>query len=146
MRKIAHNWVCCQVWCSGTLMRNTYRGRCMLRLKVKEIAEQKGYNQSTLSRASDVPINTIRRIWRNVVTVCQRRRSSHSGYGLLDPPTKFTTLSPNARFVGKHRQRHAQFQSCSTAVPQGTELSLPLLGHLQDLVFVSLKLPMESSD
>src|SRR6266700_114184 len=49
----------------GTLMRNTYRGRCMLRLKVKEIAEQKGYNQSTLSRASDVPINTIRRIWRN---------------------------------------------------------------------------------
>lgn len=37
----------------------------MLRLKVKEIAIQKGYNQSTLSRASDVPINTIRRIWRN---------------------------------------------------------------------------------
>ena len=37
----------------------------MLRLKVKEIAEQKGYNQSTLSRTSDVPINTIRRIWRN---------------------------------------------------------------------------------
>jgi transcriptional regulator with XRE-family HTH domain len=37
----------------------------MLRLKVKEVAEQKGYNQSTLSRASDVPINTIRRIWRN---------------------------------------------------------------------------------
>ena len=37
----------------------------MLRLKVREIAEQKGYNQSTLSRASDVPINTIRRIWRN---------------------------------------------------------------------------------
>ena len=37
----------------------------MLRLKVREIAESKGYNQSTLSRASDVPIQTIRRIWRN---------------------------------------------------------------------------------
>ena len=37
----------------------------MLRLKVREIAEQKGYNQSTLSRASDVPINTIRRLWRD---------------------------------------------------------------------------------
>jgi transcriptional regulator with XRE-family HTH domain len=37
----------------------------MLRLKVKEIAEEKGFNQSTLSRASDVPIDTIRRIWRN---------------------------------------------------------------------------------
>lgn len=37
----------------------------MLRLKVKEIAIQKGYNQSTLSRASDVPINTIRRLWKN---------------------------------------------------------------------------------
>ncbi len=37
----------------------------MLRLKVREIAELKGYNQSSLSRASDVPIQTIRRIWRN---------------------------------------------------------------------------------
>ncbi len=37
----------------------------MLRLKVREIAETKGYNQSSLSRASDVPIQTIRRIWRN---------------------------------------------------------------------------------
>ncbi len=37
----------------------------MLKLKVKEIAIQKGFNQSTLSRAADVPIDTIRRIWRN---------------------------------------------------------------------------------
>jgi DNA-binding Xre family transcriptional regulator len=37
----------------------------MLKLKVKEIALQRGFNQSTLSRASDVPIDTIRRIWRN---------------------------------------------------------------------------------
>lgn len=37
----------------------------MLRLKVKEVAIAKGFNQSTLSRASDVPIDTIRRIWRN---------------------------------------------------------------------------------
>ena len=37
----------------------------MLRLKVREIAESKGFNQSSLSRASDVPIQTIRRIWRD---------------------------------------------------------------------------------
>jgi len=37
----------------------------MLKLRVKEIAIAKGYNQSSLSRASDVPIDTIRRIWRN---------------------------------------------------------------------------------
>jgi transcriptional regulator with XRE-family HTH domain len=37
----------------------------MLKLKVRQIAESKGFNQSTLSRAADVPINTIRRIWRN---------------------------------------------------------------------------------
>jgi DNA-binding Xre family transcriptional regulator len=37
----------------------------MLKLKVKEIAIVKGFNQSTLSRASNVPIDTIRRIWRN---------------------------------------------------------------------------------
>ncbi len=37
----------------------------MLKLKVREIAQQRGFNQSTLSRAADVPIDTIRRIWRN---------------------------------------------------------------------------------
>lgn len=37
----------------------------MLKLKVKEIALEKGFNQSTLSRAADIPIDTIRRIWRN---------------------------------------------------------------------------------
>ena len=37
----------------------------MYRLKIKEIAESKGYNISTLSRAVDVPFNTLRRAWRN---------------------------------------------------------------------------------
>lgn len=37
----------------------------MLRLCVKEIAESKGYNMSTLSRAADVPFITIRRVWKN---------------------------------------------------------------------------------
>ena len=36
-----------------------------VRLRVKEIAESKGFNMSTLSRASDVPFSTIRRIWKN---------------------------------------------------------------------------------
>jgi DNA-binding Xre family transcriptional regulator len=37
----------------------------MFRLRIKEVAESKGYNISTLSRASDVPFNTLRRAWRN---------------------------------------------------------------------------------
>ncbi len=37
----------------------------MYRLRIKEVAESKGYNMSTLSRASDIPFNTIRRAWKN---------------------------------------------------------------------------------
>ncbi len=37
----------------------------MFRLRIKEVAELKGYNMSTLSRESDVPFNTIRRAWKN---------------------------------------------------------------------------------
>ncbi len=37
----------------------------MLRLRIKEVATSKGYNMSTLSRASDVPFITIRRAWKN---------------------------------------------------------------------------------
>jgi DNA-binding Xre family transcriptional regulator len=36
-----------------------------IRLRVKEVAEAKGYNMSTLSRAADVPFSTVRRLWRN---------------------------------------------------------------------------------
>lgn len=36
-----------------------------IRLRVKEVAESKGFNMSTLSRASDVPFSTIRRLWKN---------------------------------------------------------------------------------
>jgi len=37
----------------------------MYRLKVREVAQSKGFNQSSLSRASDVSFTTIRRIWRD---------------------------------------------------------------------------------
>ncbi len=37
----------------------------MYRLKVKEIATQKGYNISQLSRKSDVEIKTVRRLFHN---------------------------------------------------------------------------------
>ena len=37
----------------------------MYRLRIREVAEAKGYNISTLSRASDVPFNTVRRAWKN---------------------------------------------------------------------------------
>ena len=38
---------------------------CMLRLRVKELAEERGYNMSSLSRASDVSFTTIKRYFRN---------------------------------------------------------------------------------
>lgn len=37
----------------------------MRRLKIKEVAESKGYNMSSLSRATDISFNTIRRLWRH---------------------------------------------------------------------------------
>ncbi len=37
----------------------------MVRLRVKEVAESKGFNMSSLSRASDVSFNTIKRLWKN---------------------------------------------------------------------------------
>jgi len=40
------------------------KGRDMaLRLRVKEVAEAKGFNISTLSRKADVGISTVRRLW-----------------------------------------------------------------------------------
>lgn len=37
----------------------------MVRLRIKEIAEQKGFNQSSLSRAADISFNTVKRIYRD---------------------------------------------------------------------------------
>ena len=37
----------------------------MIRLKVKEIAEQKGFNISSLSRKADVGFSTVKRIFRD---------------------------------------------------------------------------------
>lgn len=37
----------------------------MVRLRIREVAESRGYNMSTLSRAADVPFNTLRRAWKN---------------------------------------------------------------------------------
>ena len=35
----------------------------MIRLRVKEIAQAKGYSMGKLSRASDISFNTIKRLW-----------------------------------------------------------------------------------
>jgi DNA-binding Xre family transcriptional regulator len=37
----------------------------MIRLRIKEIAEAKGFNQSSLSRAADVHFTTVKRIYRD---------------------------------------------------------------------------------
>ncbi len=37
----------------------------MYRLRIKEEAEKRGYSQSSLSRASDISLVTIRKIWKN---------------------------------------------------------------------------------
>ena len=43
----------------------------MIRLKVKEVAQQKGVSQGKLSRISDVDLNTVRRTFQNPLTVVQ---------------------------------------------------------------------------
>ncbi|MBA2392261.1 MAG: helix-turn-helix transcriptional regulator [Ktedonobacteraceae bacterium] len=37
----------------------------MLRLKVKEVAEEKGFSQGKLARAADIATNTLRAIYRD---------------------------------------------------------------------------------
>lgn len=37
----------------------------MYRLRIREEAEKRGYNQSSLSRASNISYVTIKKIWRN---------------------------------------------------------------------------------
>ena len=37
----------------------------MLKLKIREVAQSKGYNMSTLSRKADIPFNTIKRAWKD---------------------------------------------------------------------------------
>ena len=41
------------------------REKYILRFRVEEVAEAKGFNMSSLSRASDVSFNTIKRIFRD---------------------------------------------------------------------------------
>ncbi len=47
----------------------------MYRLRIKEVAIGKGFNQSSLSRATNISFTTIKRIWRdphyeiNIVTL-----------------------------------------------------------------------------
>lgn len=41
------------------------RERQMVRLKVREIAESKGYDPSTLAQDAEVDTNTIKHIWQN---------------------------------------------------------------------------------
>jgi DNA-binding Xre family transcriptional regulator len=45
--------------------KNTQGEGMAVRLKVREIAEQKGYNISSLSRKADIGLSTVRRLWRD---------------------------------------------------------------------------------
>ena len=37
----------------------------MVRLRVKELAEERGFNMSSLSRAANISFNTVKRIYRD---------------------------------------------------------------------------------
>jgi DNA-binding Xre family transcriptional regulator len=37
----------------------------MVRLRVRELAEQRGFNMSSLSRAANISFNTVKRIYRD---------------------------------------------------------------------------------
>ncbi|MBV9689620.1 MAG: helix-turn-helix transcriptional regulator [Ktedonobacteraceae bacterium] len=60
----------------------------MTRLRVKEIAEVKGFNQSSLSRASNVSFNTVKRIFRdpyhNVTRDILERLAKALGVGMAE--------------------------------------------------------------
>src|SRR5258706_12288465 len=70
----------------------------MVRLKVKEVAEAKGYNMSSLSRASDVSFGTIKRMWRNpysgatIDTLAKIARVLHVSLSDLVEDTPLTVL------------------------------------------------------
>jgi hypothetical protein len=51
-----------------------------VRLRVKEVAKEKGISMGKLQRDADVAYNTVKRMFKDP-------------YGLLGPPMKFTTLS-----------------------------------------------------
>jgi DNA-binding Xre family transcriptional regulator len=40
----------------------------MIVLRVHELAQARGFSQSTLSRAANVPLSTVRRYWHNSAT------------------------------------------------------------------------------
>jgi len=52
---------CYPVQCLENVKRLEYT--YMIRLRVKEVAESKGYNMSSLSRATDISFTTIKRLW-----------------------------------------------------------------------------------
>jgi DNA-binding Xre family transcriptional regulator len=60
----------------------------MVRLKVKEIAEQKGYNMSSLSRKADVGFSTVKRIfqdpYREVTTTTLEKLAKALGVATAD--------------------------------------------------------------
>ncbi len=37
----------------------------MYKLRIREVAESQGYNQSSLSRAANISFTTIKKIWRD---------------------------------------------------------------------------------
>ena len=60
----------------------------MVRLRVKEIAEEKGFNQSSLSRAANISFNTVKRIYRDpykeVTTTTLERIAKALGVHIAD--------------------------------------------------------------
>jgi len=73
----------------------------MLKLRVKEVAESKGYNMSRLSRASDISFNTIKKLWQqpysgaNIATLSKIAR-------VLDVPlAELTEEVPDQPHEGK---------------------------------------------
>lgn len=41
----------------------------MARLRIKEVAEARGYTMSSLSRKADISLRNVRRLWRDPETV-----------------------------------------------------------------------------
>ena len=68
----------------------------MIRLRVKEIAEQKGFSQGKLQRRTDVDIKTIRKMYRNPYTIITTETLSKLGKALGIDPRELIEEVPDA--------------------------------------------------
>jgi len=68
----------------------------MIRLRVKEVAQQKGYSMGKLSRASDVSLTTIKRMYDNPEYSATTHTLNKIAQALGVPPSDLIEYLPDS--------------------------------------------------